>query len=196
MLPGVRAFTDPHSSPPTRPAQPGATRRRPSCCSSRTGKGSRRKKLSAAELATLGDPLFRVLLNNRADVVRLSAVEDIVQPDPAKRQTFVVDEEIANPATGQSRRAVISFTGSHPSGVVLANNVMFSVLFDSESFPDEARFIEAWGWDNQRGRYNYYKMDRTGTPDQRPSWKFRGSQRQRRLTQTPPTAPPPAWRAT
>jgi hypothetical protein len=52
---------------------------------------------------------------------------------------------------------------------------MLSVTFSSETFPDRPRFIEAWGWDNQRSRYNYYKLDQTGTPDQRPTWKLRAT---------------------
>ncbi len=52
---------------------------------------------------------------------------------------------------------------------------MLSVAFDSERFADNMRFIEVLAWDNAHGRYNYYKLDQTGTPDQRMSWKFRGS---------------------
>ena len=44
---------------------------------------------------------------------------------------------------------------------------MLSVFFNSDDFPDTPTAIEAWGWDNRRGRYNYYKLDNTGTPDLR-----------------------------
>jgi hypothetical protein len=45
---------------------------------------------------------------------------------------------------------------------------MLSVIFDSDRI--RPGFIEAWGWDGVRGRYNYYKVD--GNP---PAWKFRTS---------------------
>jgi hypothetical protein len=35
--------------------------------------------------------------------------------------------------------------------------------------------IEAWGWDNLLGRYNYYKLDAAGSRDGARTWKFRGS---------------------
>ena len=35
--------------------------------------------------------------------------------------------------------------------------------------------IEAWGWDNLRGRYNYYKLDELSAPAGKSAWKFRGS---------------------
>lgn len=134
------------------------------------------RMLTAAEIATLGDPFFNAALRSHADATKLSEVFQLLQPDPAQRQLFVVDETIANPRKQQSRRAVISFSGTSPqTGEVLDTNVMFSVFFDSSSFPNEARSIEAWGWDNFRGRYNYYKMDISGTPSMRKVWKFRGS---------------------
>ena len=130
--------------------------------------------LTAAELGTLGDPFFELVLKKQPTVARLSEVERLLQPDESQRKTFVVDERIADPRPGQHRRAVISFTGTN-GGVILEANVMLSVGFNSEEFPDVPRFIEAWGWDNHRGRYNYYKLDNTGTPDLRKTWKFRGS---------------------
>ncbi len=89
---------------------------------------------------------------------------------------FVVDENIARPDRMQSRRAVLDFLGRHvPTNIVLDGNVMLSVFFNSESFPDSTSEIEVWGWDAERGRYNYYKLDSRGTPDKKPAWKFRGS---------------------
>ena len=44
---------------------------------------------------------------------------------------------------------------------------MLSVSFTDTKFRDDA-FIEGWGWDEARGRYNYYRMDGG-------KWKFRGS---------------------
>jgi hypothetical protein len=132
------------------------------------------QNLSAAELSSLGDPFFNLVLKDRADATALSVIEGLIQPDASKRQTFVVDEGIADSRRGQSRRVVLSFTGSNGSEV-LDTNVMLSVQFSSQDFPDSQRFVEAWGWDNHRGRYNYYKLDQRGTPDMRMSWKFRGS---------------------
>lgn len=137
--------------------------------------GAPATNLTGAERATLGDPFFELVLKTRADAATtLSAVENLLQPDVGERQTFVVDENIADPRQGQQRRAVLAYTGSNGAHVLITN-VMLSVAFSSAEFPDRMRFIEAWGWDNARGRYNYYKLDRSGTPDQRMTWKFRGS---------------------
>src|SRR5437870_4742897 len=68
--------------------------------------------LSAAEFATLGDPLFNLVLKTRADVTRVADVEKLIQPDIAKRGTFVVDERIASSAKPSSRRAVLTFEGA------------------------------------------------------------------------------------
>jgi hypothetical protein len=131
--------------------------------------------LSGAERATLGDPFFELVLKAPGEApTTLSQIEDRLQPVRTERQTFVVDESIADPRQGQQRRAVLAYTGSN-GAQVLATNVMLSVAFSSAEFPEQLRFIEAWGWDNARGRYNYYKLDRSGTPEQRMTWKFRGS---------------------
>lgn len=136
--------------------------------------GTPAQNLSAAEFSSLGDPFFNLVLKDNAGATSLSAIETLLQPDAAQRQTFVVDEDIADPRQGQSRRVVLAYSGSN-GAEILDTNVMLSVQFSSASFPDNQRFVEAWGWDNHRGRYNYYKLDRTGTPDMRMSWKFRGS---------------------
>jgi len=136
-------------------------------------RGMPAQNLSAAELSSLGDPFFNLVLKNKASETLLSEIERLVQPDASKRHTFVVDEDIADHRRGQSRRVVLSFSGSN-GPEVLDTNVMLSVVFSKQSFPDRQE-IEAWGWDNHRGRYNYYKLDTAGTPDNRMSWKFRGS---------------------
>ena len=130
--------------------------------------------LTAAELTMLGDPLFNLVLKSRADIVTLASLEEAIQPDQTKRSIFVVDERIVSPSRPAARRAVIAFDGSH-RGESLKGNVMLSITFGSESFPDEINSIEAWGWDNHRARYNYYKMDSTGTADGKPIWKLRGT---------------------
>ena len=137
--------------------------------------GAPATNLTGAERATLGDTFFELVLKTHAEsALTLPAVEDLLQPNRADRQTFVIDENIADPRQGQQRRAVLAYTGSN-GAQVLTTNVMISVAFSSAEFADEMRFIEVWGWDNVRGRYNYYKLDRSGTPDQKMTWKFRGS---------------------
>ena len=52
---------------------------------------------------------------------------------------------------------VLAFDGKN--GVEeLKGNVMLSLSFGLTG-PEDVSDIEAWGWDNHRGRYNYYKLD-------------------------------------
>lgn len=127
------------------------------------------QKMTAEELASLGDPLFNLVLKEHADVTNLTEIENLIK---GEENTFVVDERIADPSPGQSRRAILTFKGNNGTEK-LTQNIMFSVGFNSERFPD-VQPIEALGWDGKRGRYNYYKLDEVGTPGQL-SWKFRGS---------------------
>ncbi len=132
--------------------------------------------LTAGEVAALGDPFFEIVLRDHADITSLRAIEQLLQPRADQRLLFVVDENIANPSLGQGRRAVIAFKGTHAgTGIILNPNVMLSVFFSSDNFSDTPDAIEAWGWDNHRGRYNYYRMDDSGTPSLQQTWKFRGS---------------------
>ena len=132
--------------------------------------------LSAAELGNLRDPFFKIVLRKNADVVSLSGIEDLIQPDKSRRQVFVVSESLADTRSGQMRRSVITFTGRNAdTRDFLRGNVMISVFFSSEEFPDQPQAIEVMSWDAHLGQYNYYKMDDSGTPDQIKSWKFRGS---------------------
>jgi hypothetical protein len=130
--------------------------------------------LTSAELAALGDPLFNLVLREHAGATTLAQVESLLRLDNGtdNRRLFVVDENVADATPAGSRRAVIAFTGVK-GGQNLAANVMLSMSFRPDDFPDSQR-IEAWGWDDRRGRYNYYVLDTQGTPD-RLSWKFRGS---------------------
>ena len=123
-------------------------------------------RMTAEELDELGDPLYKLFLKEHADEVRLSMVEEAIQPNASKRSLYAVSESIISSDPTGIRRAVISFEGFH-NGEPLAGNAMLSVIFNSEDVHDSA-FIEGWGWDESRGRYNYYRMD-NGT------WKFRGS---------------------
>jgi hypothetical protein len=127
--------------------------------------------MSAEEKERLQDPVFRLVLAQRPDEVRLAKIEEMIQPDRSKRRIFVVDEEIKNPRAPQSRRAVIDFVGDN-QGIRLDRNVMLSISFSSERVP-EITDVEAWGWDDAKGVYNYYKLDRAGTPAR--SWKLRAT---------------------
>lgn len=131
--------------------------------------------LPAAERALLGDPMFNLVLRDHPDAVTLSAIDSLLQPSVGERVTFVVHEEIAHAARNRGhRRAALAYRGRN-GAEVLEPNVMLSLFFSSEELPDIVEGLEAWGWDEHRGRYNYYKLDRSGTPDGRLTWKFRGS---------------------
>ncbi len=139
--------------------------------------GGRVQPLTAENRANLGDPLFNLVLKDRADVVNLGELETLIKGDNGQEQVFVVSETIEDPSPRRgnrpaSRRAIVTFSGEN-QGQRLAQNVMLSVFFNSEDFPD-VQSIEALGWDRQRGRYNYYKLDQQGTLGRR-SWKFRNS---------------------
>lgn len=133
--------------------------------------GLQPQMMNTEELASLGDPLFNLVLKEHADITNLTEIEALIK---GEESTFVVDEKIADatPNRDNTRRAILAFSGTN-GNEELKPNVMFSVSFDSEEFPD-TQPIEAWGWDSKRARYNYYKLDQAGTPNQL-SWKFRGS---------------------
>ena len=130
--------------------------------------------LTNAELESLGDPFFNLVLRDGAPPTTLADIVDrITGGRPSiEVQLFAVSEELASHEPGP-RRGVIAFSGFHPVERNLAGNVMLSVFYDSRAFAEQQ--IEAWGWDNHRGRYNYYKLDRSGTPLGQFGWKFRGS---------------------
>lgn len=138
--------------------------------------------LSDTEFRELGDPLFNLVLKEHADVVSLSGIQDLLQPTKSDRNLFVVHEQIMDSSRSGLRRSVITFQGSN-GGEILNTNVMLSVFFSAEGFPESPTSagaerlsaLEAWAWDNHRGRYNYYKLDRSGTPNVGMTWKFRGS---------------------
>jgi len=124
-----------------------------------------------AELAKLGDPLFLLVLKNAPGTVKIDEIESALQGASGRRHLFVVHEEIMDPSRGARRRSVTAYSGT-TSGVRLDPNVMLSQELTDEGFLPET--IEALGWDDKPGRYNYYKLDRQpGEPGL--SWKFRGS---------------------
>lgn len=131
------------------------------------------KVLSNAEFATLGDPLFQLLLKENAGESTLEGIMDKLQPGADKRQLFIVHEKIVSEKQAEGvRRGVIAFTGTNGSES-LKGNVMLSITVGANG--KVLADIEAWGWDNLRGRYNYYKLDELGAPSGKVVWKFRGS---------------------
>lgn len=129
--------------------------------------------LDASELATLGDPLFNLVLKDKADKVKLSEIQAAIQPNAANRHLFVVSEIIVRSAQSGGRRAVLAFDGNH-DGEELQGNVMLSVSFGPNGLQENG-VVEGWGWDNHRGRYNYYKLDADSPQNTGLTWKFRGS---------------------
>jgi hypothetical protein len=138
--------------------------------------------LTAEKKAGLQDPLFRLVLGPHPEVTKLSDVMDAIQPVKENRRIFVVDEHIKSPALGQTRRAVIDFSGTN-GGFQLGSNVMLSVFLSSDKFPLETDIpgvgdIEAWGWDDQKGVFHFYKFDADGHTNPTNTtrfWKLRGS---------------------
>lgn len=128
--------------------------------------------LTKTELAELDDPFFNLVLKEDPNITNLAEIEDRLQPDETQRKTFIVDERIVDETPGQTRRAILSFQGEN-KGQVLTRNVMLSVTLNSNKFDDIQDVIEAWGWDNKQGRYNYYSLDTNQTNTL--IWKFRGS---------------------
>jgi len=135
--------------------------------------GAPAQLLSAAEMASLGDPLFNLVLKEHANLVKLMDVLAAIQPNAANRHLFIVSEDIVRSALTGFRRAVLAFDGTN-AGEALKGNVMLSVSFGPNGIGDVVD-IEGWGWDNHRGRYNYYKLDTTGSAMGTMIWKLRAS---------------------
>jgi len=125
--------------------------------------------MTTAELSVLNDPLFRLVLKTKPNEARFDEVVRLIKGAAGTEQVFVVDERIVDSARQEAiRRVVVGFKGNNQG--VLDTNVMLSAALT----PDSVRpgFIEGWGWDDARGRYNYYRLDKKGGAL---SWKFRGS---------------------
>lgn len=125
--------------------------------------------LTAAERAELGDPFFERVLKNHAEVTLLREIVNLIEPDASKRRVFVVDEQIVKTMATGSRRTVVDFDTPE-----LRGNVMLAPILLPNRYPAVDDDLEAWGWDDRRGRYNYYRMDNAGS-NSGPVWKFRGS---------------------
>lgn len=127
------------------------------------------KEIPTEELAALGDPFFQRVLKDHAEVVDLKAVLALIEPDKTRRRIFVVSEKIIDRNHG-TRRTVIDFTATG-----LAGNVMLAPGLEADAFPSDDVNLEVWGWDDQRGRYNYYRTETKSPPANARVWKFRGS---------------------
>jgi hypothetical protein len=131
--------------------------------------------MTEADLAKLNDPLFQLVLKDHAEVKTLADVTKFLKP--TTQNIFVVDEHIVDSATKvgdrtAERRSVVTYSGT-TNQQILDQNVLLSVTFDPNQFP-EPNFIEAMAWDDGRGQFNYYKLNRT-TGETTPTWKFRGN---------------------
>lgn len=133
--------------------------------------------LNGETLNQLGDPLFRFVLKDHAEETRISRIVELLGGDAAAHpRLFVVDEDLASSAQPAGRRTVLAFDGHGPGGEELKGNVMLSFFVGSSGWNDRPGNIEAWGWDDQRGRYNYYRGDKRGLPSGSPDqWRFRTS---------------------
>jgi hypothetical protein len=138
------------------------------------------RPLTTAEKDKLQDPLFRLVLARQPTEIRLAKIQELIQPlatPPQTRRFFVVDEEIADPRRPPavplpSRRAVIDFLGNN-GDVKLGGNIMLSISFTSDRV-EEVTELEAWGWDEANGVYNYYKLDQSRTAPNL-TWKLRAT---------------------
>jgi hypothetical protein len=129
------------------------------------------KALTAAERAALGDPLFKLVLQASPTETTLDGIERRLMGTDGMRRLFVVHEEGLDPTPGRSLRAVLTYRGTTQTQT-LQPNVALSVSFDHRGLSTDD--LEAWGWDDARSRYNYYRLDRQ-PGEAGLTWKFRGS---------------------
>jgi hypothetical protein len=127
--------------------------------------------LTAAERAALGDPFFVLVLQPSPAETTLDGVERRLMGTAGTRRLFVVHEEGLDPTPGRSLRAVLTYRGTTQQQQ-LQPNVALSVSFDHQGLSADG--LEAWGWDDARSRYNYYRLDRQ-PGEAGLTWKFRGS---------------------
>ena len=129
------------------------------------------KALTAAERAALGDPLFKLVLQASPTETTLDGIERRLMGTDGMRRLFVVHEEGLDPTPGRFLRAVLTYRGT-TQNQQLQPNVALSVSFDHQGLSTDG--LEAWGWDDARSRYNYYRLDRQ-PGEAGLTWKFRGS---------------------
>ncbi len=128
--------------------------------------------MSDADRAKLKDPLFQFVLKDHADAKTLADIKKFLKPD--QQSVSVVDEHIVDTATkvGNSpaeRRSVITMRNKDFAD----GDVMFSMEFTPDQF-QSPNFIEAMGWDENSGSFNYYKLDKR-QDEPAATWKFRGN---------------------
>jgi hypothetical protein len=158
----------------TNPAKP-TPANKPVLLSAPGGTSTTPQVLSDADRAKLKDPLFQLVLKDHADVTTLAGINKLL--NPVSQDVFAVDEHMADTAAkvGDSlaqRRSVITMKGV-TNNQTLDQNVLFSVMFNSAQFPTP-NFIEAMGWDENSGSFNYYKLDQF-KGESTATWKFRGN---------------------
>jgi len=137
------------------------------------------RPVTASELKELNDPFYRLVLCEHGSTTYLNDIEQLIQPNPTSRYVYVVSSNLPDPRRDidgkpQRRRAVMTFGGSN-AGVKLGDGLMLAVDFDSEHFGDTQPEIEAIALDISQPRYNFYRLDASGTDEHHLSWKFRGS---------------------
>jgi len=64
--------------------------------------GSPAINLTAAEVGSLKDPFFELVLTRTPHPIRLDEIETAIQPDNARPQTFVADENITTARAASS----------------------------------------------------------------------------------------------
>ena len=154
-----------------------------------TRDGAATSQMTAREIAQLGDPLFRLVLNRSPQPTQLDAIESLLVGGQGTRHLFVVSEQLQDATLGGSRRAVVAFSGTNSIGaqsVRLDPNVMVSAALPTKGLPQQLRLGD--GTVPEVG--TIYRLD--GQPLR---WKFRGP----RLTLTllpPMVALAPALRVT
>ncbi len=136
------------------------------------------RPLSEQERSQLNDPMFNLVLKDHAETTSLTKIQQLLKS--SDQSLFAVDEHIVDAATKVNnraavRRAVLTLRDDRDDSpeTDLDQNVFFSLLFNPETLPLPG-FLEAMGWDESQGQFNYYKLDQ-GRGETAPTWKFRGS---------------------
>jgi Putative peptidoglycan binding domain len=128
--------------------------------------------MSDADRAKLKDPLFQLVLKDHADAKTLVDINKFLKSD--QQSVFVVDEHIVDTATQDGtaeRRSVITMRTSQNK--VADGDILLSMEFTPTQF-QSPNFIEAMGWDESSGSFNYYKLSKSAD-EPAATWKFRGN---------------------
>ena len=127
--------------------------------------------LTAAERAALGDRSSLLVLQASPAETTLDGVERRLMGTDRHAAAVRRARGRAGPDARPIARAVLTYRGTTQQQQ-LQPNVALSVSFNHQGL--SADDLEAWGWDDARSRYNYYRLDRSPA---KPgcTWKFRGS---------------------